>query len=148
MHCSKNPWTKGFELFEFWGPQNTGMNLGAFLSRTQRFKALQKKLKKVIPHMIWDDTWITLIRCRSWGRMSPESHLSTLQVPPHGSLAPDGQASVVQHTQEEQHQAKNQASRHTQCYTCDLTTAQWSGERDDGVGQRFRLSWFVKNQHN
>ena len=39
------------------------------------------------------------------------SHLSTLQVSPHGSLAADGQASVVQHAQEKQLQAENHTSR-------------------------------------
>lgn len=44
---------------------------------------------------------------------SRKPHLSTLQVPAHGSLATDGQASVVQHTQEKQNQAEDQTSRHT-----------------------------------
>lgn len=36
-------------------------------------------------------------------RWSLKSYLSALQVPPHGSLAADGQASLVQHAQEKQH---------------------------------------------
>lgn len=55
---------------------------------------------------------------------SLKPHLSALQIPPHGSLVADGQASVVQHAQEKQHQAENQASRDTQSYACDLTTAE------------------------
>lgn len=41
------------------------------------------------------------------------SHLSALQVPPHCPLTADGQASMIQHTQEKQHQAENQAGRDT-----------------------------------
>lgn len=38
------------------------------------------------------------------------SHLSTLQVPPHGSFAADGEASVVQQTKEKYYKAENQTS--------------------------------------
>lgn len=53
-----------------------------------------------------------------------ESHLAALQVPPHGSFATDGQTTVVEHAQEKQHQAENQASGDAQGYACDLTTVE------------------------
>lgn len=94
------------------------MDLGAFLSRTQWFKALPKnKTTQVIHRLLFShrkemSTEMQLIAACGIGR-SLKSHLSTLQVPPHGSFATYGQASVVQHSQKKQHQAENQASRAT-----------------------------------
>lgn len=78
------------------------MNLGAFLSGTKWLKALSNK-----SHMIFSPFYQQRVsqskQVLIW--WSLKSHLSALQVPPHGSLAADSQSSVVKHAQEEQHQA-------------------------------------------
>ena len=48
VHCAKNSRAKGLDFFQLWGPQDASMNLGAFFSRTQWLKALQK-MKAIIP---------------------------------------------------------------------------------------------------
>lgn len=67
-----------------------------------------------------------------------ETHLSALQVSSHGSLVTDGEASVVQHPQEEQREAENQTSWNCQRYTCDLTAA----DRSTGLIKKKELSIF------
>lgn len=116
VHCAKNSRAKGFDFLQIWGPQNAGMNLGTFLSWSQWLKALPET-QGSFPDGIsqWKQTQLANAACSSslsW-TVPKETHLSALQVPPHGSLAADSQTSVVQHTQEKQNQAENQTSRHT-----------------------------------
>lgn len=71
--------------------------------------------------------WHLLAEANVFGRLKLwclKPNLSTLQVSSHGSLAADGKASVVQHTQEEQPEAENQTSWDCQCYACDLSAAE------------------------
>lgn len=105
MHCAKNTQAERFDFFQLAGPQDSGQNLGAFLSGTQGLEALpateQLFLMSSLP--------FNREAAPQVGR-SLRSHLSALQVPPHGPLATDGEASVVQDAQEKQRQAEDQAS--------------------------------------
>lgn len=53
-----------------------------------------------------------------------EFYFSTLQISPHGSFALDGEAPVVQNSQEKQHQAENQARWDPQSNASDLAAEE------------------------
>lgn len=78
--CTKNSWAQWFDFPQLWGLQYAGVNFGSFLSRPQWLKAL--------PIIHFPDEKES--RSNSWGRVCPRPHLSTLQIPPHGSLAANG----------------------------------------------------------
>lgn len=79
VNRTKNSRAQGFDFPQLRGLQNAGVNFGTFLPRAQRFEALP--MIQTFPGS--NKGHGELLR----QVFTQRSHLSALQIPPHGSLA-------------------------------------------------------------